>query len=112
MNCTVKSEHRLAGLNLRKFVSNSAELQCCINDQEQCHVVVSSLRKIAEEDRSYAKDVLGNSQQALPIKQKVLGLCWNSSSDELSFDVNCIYRFAQSLEHTKRNIVGIAFRNL
>ena len=40
-------------------------------------------------------------------EQKVLGMVWNVSSDELIIDLSVFYEEAVSIQPTKRNIVSV-----
>ncbi|KAL5475814.1 hypothetical protein EMCRGX_G025680 [Ephydatia muelleri] len=109
-----KSKSYLAegGFNLRKFTSNSTELMKCIdvNEREQSAALSKDTeRALVEEDRSYVKDTIGTGQQQLAGVQKVLGLCWDTITDELVFDFSHIAQLA-NLEPRKRDVVSLTTR--
>ena len=109
-----KSKSYLAegGFNLRKFTSNSTELMKCIdvNEREQSAALSKDTeRALVEEDQSYVKDAIGTGQQQLAGVQKVLGLCWDTITDELVFDFSHIAQLA-NLEPKKRDVVGLTTR--
>ena len=54
---------------------------------------------IAEEDKSYTKDVLGSKQQ--DGEQKILGVRWNFVLDTLIFDFSESANVMNSLKVTK-----------
>ena len=98
-----KSQSWLAdgGFNLRKFVSNSPELQKMIDTEEyqrETPSVVNSgdcEQNITSEDESYTKTTLGDKQNS-PEILKVLGLQWRSAEDHLVFDIHHISELAVS----------------
>ncbi|XP_003391348.1 PREDICTED: uncharacterized protein LOC100639084, partial [Amphimedon queenslandica] len=73
------------GFNLRKFVSNSSELQKKISQKEIGKEGIVAL-------------VRGS--------QKVLGVLWNVDTDELVFDLRDISREANEISPTKRRVVS------
>ena len=72
--------------NLRKFVTNSPQLQQRINQ---------------------AEDALGSTHRADPEEHKILGECWEPVTDRLTFDTGNIAHLASTLEPTKRNVISI-----
>ena len=116
-----KSRQRLAvaGLRLRKFITNSEELQCLIQQNESQSEdwgVIQPRSETAsrdeevvthgEEDISYAKSSLGvenNEQQGL---HKILGIQWNITHDEFQFDVRGVAVAMEGSEPTKRSVVS------
>lgn len=74
------------GFNLRKFVTNSPQLQQKINQ---------------------AEDALGSTHKADPEEHKILGVCWEPVTDRLTFDTGDIAHLASTLEPTKRNVISI-----
>jgi len=106
----VKSKKVLAegGFNLRKFVSNSQNLQRRIEASEG-H---SSFKEkkgcgVVEEDKTYTKDVLGGVQFSQDGEQKILGVRWNFVQDQLVFDLSELATLVRNAEPTKRYIVGV-----
>ncbi|XP_074657118.1 uncharacterized protein LOC141910287 [Tubulanus polymorphus] len=62
-------------------------------------------------DESYAQQTLGmNARVQESDMIKILGVCWNYSTDEIMFDLTDIINCIQDLTPTKRNIVGVAAR--
>lgn len=59
----------------------------------------------SEEDETYSRSILGNSQKICIGEQKVIGVHWNTSSDISHSD---LIQLARDLEPSKRNIVRIA----
>ena len=97
--------------NLRTFCTNCPELQRRI-DMQECQStdhVPSDQRQTAADDESYVKNTLGVNHTSLNSK-KVLGIQWDSTSDQLSFDVHHIYDAAKGVEPTKRSTIGIVSR--
>ena len=60
-----------------------------------------------EEDETYSKSMLGSSQKIRTGEQKVLGVRWCTSSDQITFRLDSTAQLARNLEPTKRNIVSI-----
>ena len=83
-----KSKSRLAeaGFNLRKFVSNSAQL----------------IERIALNEGVPVDTHLN------PKECRVLGILWNPQDDQLRFDIQSVIELLLKFEATKRNIIGIA----
>lgn len=127
-----KSRERLkiAGFKLRKFVSNSQELNIRIKinknnlyDEEgknprdvtsmETPLEFSSQGSINEEDQSYAKSSLGTVQSGIHqtgTVNKVLGVEWDTSDDTLMFDVGAVSDMMKNLPPTKRNVIRAASR--
>ena len=95
---------RQGGFNLRKFVTNSRQLQKEIDDSE---AKVNGNSPSAKTDETYNKSTLGATQKMCPGEYKVLGVCWSVGTEQFVFDVNEIAMLATSIEPTKRNIVAI-----
>ena len=72
----LKSKSRLAeaGFKLRKFVTNSEELCCLINTNEQLSEEQGPAVSIKEEDQSYAKGSLGSKSEEMQGQNKILGV--------------------------------------
>ena len=60
-----------------------------------------------EEDESYTKSVLGNTEKVRMGEQKILGVRWSTSNDHITFDFDSTSQLASKLEPTKRNVVSI-----
>ncbi len=78
------------GFNLRKWQSNSCTLLESINqvksDQQQLTGPVE--RKVTLEDEKYAKSTIGPTTATKGKSVKVLGVNWNTGTDELFFKFN------------------------
>ncbi|XP_068675693.1 uncharacterized protein [Montipora foliosa] len=114
----LKSKLRLAegGFNLRKFVSNSPELTNRIqsNETRKSNADTSSVESghlqssqallegnvVSEEDKTYAKSMLGGVEEISGSEQKVLGILWNSLKDVFMFDLTEIASYARDLQAT------------
>lgn len=97
---------REGGFNLRKFMTNSNQLQEAIKKKD----VIHTTKQFIADDGSYTQNALGAHQPVLPGETKVLGVNWNPSTDNLLFDLHDIASHALNLEPTKRAVVGIACR--
>ena len=92
-----------ASFNLRKFVTSSHVLR------------ETMLREVSPEqnryshvsDATYVDDTLSPDQPTLPEEHKVLGVCWNSQSDQLIFDLSTIAKSALPLVPTKRKEISL-----
>ena len=124
----LKSKVRLAegGFNLRKFVLKSAELM----ERIQCNessisnpVTPENIVKpehtqssqdlpekdvVTEEDKTYAKSMLGAAEDTTSAEQKVLGVRWNFVKDTFVFELREMASLARDIDPTKRNVVSIA----
>ena len=95
-----KEIFKKGGFNLRKFMSNSKELQSMINTSE----CVSNVTAVEE---SYAQTTLGGQHRVSRDEHKVLGVIWNLESDEFVVNVEPVYNEALHMEPTKRNVVSL-----
>ena len=101
-----KSKHlfQLGGFNLRKFLSNSSEVQHLIVREEQGH------SEQGHSEESYTQATLGGSVPVSRGESKVLGVVWSVDRDEVVIDVKHLLMEALALCHTKRNVVSIVSR--
>ena len=104
-----KSLMSAAGMNLRKWNSNSVELLNLIGgDNVQSLETKTDDIQVSEEDESYAKATTGYSPN---VKDgnfvKLLGVLWNSSQDYLTFNLNELIEYAKSLNASKRSILKL-----
>ncbi len=97
-----KSLFKSGGFNLRKFVTNSTSLQTKINQQEASQP--------NRDQESYSKTTLGSSKLMDDGEQKILGIRWSYTNDNLLVDLNELALHAHQLDLTKRSIVGVASR--
>ena len=122
----LKSKLRLAegGCNLKKFVSNSPELTNRIQRNEtrksntdtpsvepghaQSSQALLERNVVSEEDKTYAKSMLGGLEETSSLEQKVLGIRWNPLKNVFIFYLTEIANYARDLQTTKRNFVNVA----
>lgn len=96
--------------NLRKFHTNCHKLQRQIDAQEKkVEVSIADEQSTVMEDLSYAKDMLGNYHDN-KYGVKVLGVQWDSSSDQFVFNIQDICNAAEVVDPTKRTVIGIVSR--
>ena len=98
------------GFNLRKWNSNSRTLLKAIESCENPSGEPKSNQETTkEDDESYAKSstTLGSSEAKNDTIVKVLGLNWNTVSDEFFFDFTELYNYGSSLPATKRSILKL-----
>ena len=93
--------------NLQKFVTNVQSLQKAVNAQENTlgRTEPANVPTVEASEESY-------SQSTLPIstshgEQKVLGVCWDVTNDQLVFTFKELAETAARLEPTKRNVVSL-----
>ena len=101
-----KSLLKAGGFNLRKFITNSSQLQDRINRDEG----VLHASKTPELEETYSSSTLGATQSLCSGEQKILGIRWNVSADHFVIDVSNIACLARELEPTKRHIVSVVGR--
>ena len=99
------------GFNLRKWNSNSPGLLQRVNNEEGA-VVPSKMeeenRPIEEEDEeSFTKSTIGPNQVSDKLV-KTLGVCWDTESDEMSFDFKELNEYANTLKVTKRSLLKLS----
>lgn len=106
MYCNSKKMFKDGGFNLRKFVTNSSDLQGRIDKNEQ----LMQLSPTDTNEESYTKITLGTTQKIHSGETKILGVRWNSSTDSIVFDFGDVASQVVNLEPTKRHVVGTASR--
>ena len=102
-----KDMFRGGGFNLRKFLTNSRELQQQIDSAEGMQHVEPDVPKLIYSDETYAKVMLGTSPNKGVGEHKILGVPWNTNSDSLLFDASELAQLAKNLQPTKRNLVSL-----
>ena len=139
MFMTSKDILRDAGFNLRKFHSNSAMLQARVNRSESTSLESTPATSLetppatsletppatslettpatslemtptTELEESYTASTLGTRQELHSGEQKVLGVCWDTTTDRLLINLEEIASIAKALTPTKRSIVSLAGR--
>ena len=99
-----------AGFNLRKFYSNSATLQARVDSDASQENHTREPKSTGQLEESYASSTLGRGQGLQLGEQKVLGVRWDTSTDQLMVNLDEIALAARSLTPTKRNIVSLVGR--
>lgn len=102
------------GFNLRKWNSNSRELLNRISKDESAQEIVcqhnESSNVTHEDDESYAILSTGMDDSATRGNHsvvKVLGMNWNTNSDEIFFETKSLYDYATTLPFTKRSVLKV-----
>ncbi|XP_022807946.1 uncharacterized protein LOC111344944 [Stylophora pistillata] len=62
---------------------------------------------VIEEDKTYAKSMLGTTVDTSGAELKVLGVRWDFVSDQFVLDLREIATLARNIEPTKRNVVSV-----
>ena len=99
------------GMNLRKWHSNSLELLERINSNspETDLRCVPAPFQLVEEDDTYTKTVIGpNVSTPSRGLTKVLGVLWNSVLDVLTFEVDGLVDYANSLAASRRSVLKLS----
>ena len=98
-----------AGMNLRKWNSNSAELLERVKEMTLHSGVTPPITtNVTEEDESYAKATTGYGHSVQESDMvKLLGIYWNTPLDCLMFDFSELIRCIESLSVTKRSLLRI-----
>ena len=97
------------GFNMRKWSSNSESLLRSLEQDETFSddFEKSNRPKVAEEDESFSKSVFKHSSEK---EQRVLGMLWNPTQDELIYDLNKTLGEVDAQPVTKRLILSTATR--
>ena len=97
------------GFNLCKFVSNSAQLQERMDNEEKG--LNAEKQELGDtSDETYTKATLGSMQKVRSGEQKVLGVRWDVATDHIVFSLTDIAQQAREMEPTKRHIVSVVGR--
>ena len=89
-----KDIFRHGGFNLRKFVTNSAELQQRINHAESVPPTTVAVSASDLSDETYAQATLGTQHAKELDECKILGVPWIPENDLLVFDVSSLAQVA------------------
>ena len=99
------------GFNLRKWKTNSPELQREIAESESVAKSISEQNVNKDDDESYAKANTQGLSSNTPIDEdifvKVLGMNWNTHTDEIIFSFSSLSKYASSLPLTKRSVLKV-----
>ena len=93
-----KSILKQASFNLRKFTTNSTDLQERIDRAEGEMAMESNNPQVMDFEETYAKYTLGAAQQPQRGEQKILGVRWDASSDQILLDFNDVSKIAADLD--------------
>ena len=95
--------------NLRKSNSNSNELLQLINNKEESVAQTKTEKStslVEEEDESFIKSTVGPTRTADTLV-KTLEVCWNTATDEISFDFTKLIESANTMQATKRSLLQL-----
>ena len=98
------------GFNVRKWKTNSQQLQETINKKES--VTKSNSQNVSEDNnktcfQSTTQVSSSNTSSDDDIFVKVLGMNWNTHSDEVIFSISKLTEYANSLPLTKRSTLKV-----
>ena len=101
-----------AGLNLHKWNSNSKSLLSKISEKEAApqgsDSVPRSQQSLSEEEESYSKSCTGLLHSVNEVEHsKLLGIIWDSHTDQLMFKFDELINYANSLPLSKRSVLKI-----
>lgn len=99
---------KTGAFNLRKFTTNSSALQAKVDAEEAIHIEDPSQPSRAAE--TFSQVTLGGAQRLREGEQKVLGVAWNVSADQIIFTLEEIADQARRLNPTKRNVTSVIGR--
>ena len=83
--------------NLRKWNSNCNEESVAQKKTEKPNA------EVEEEDESFIKSTVGPTRTADTLV-KTLGVCWNTATDEISFDFTELIESANTMQATRRSL--------
>ena len=100
------------GFNLRKWRSSSQKLIELIegneaNETEHKRPELIEVQPFVEDETSFTKTTLGDTNEIKPDHHKVLGLTWNFVKDEFVLDFEKLISVAKTLTFTKRNLLRL-----
>ena len=98
------------GFNLRKFHSNSALVQARVDPTASSEPSFHGPGLTVESEETYTSSTLGPGQKLHSGEQKVLGVRWDTFSDQFVVNLDEIASTARVLTPTKRNIVSLVGR--
>ena len=110
--CKVKSRLAQGGFNIRKFLSNSSEVQAGIAQHEaagSASEAVDLASHTMEDDRSYAKVALNAPLDCSAELVKVLGVAWNRQADAFVMDISAVFS-GMDKTATKRTVSAYTSR--
>ena len=99
-------------INIQKSTTNLSSLQRLIDVREAAFAAkkstsASSNPGVEESEETYVQSTLPVNRQTYPNEQKVLGVPWNVSHDQLVFNLEGIMQNATHIDPTKRNVVSM-----
>ena len=99
--------------NLRKFTTNCPSLQSLVDSQEASLENPPGTKphlNVVEADETYTEATLSTSSNKHPTEQKVLGVRWDVSLDQLVFSLEAMLEASTTAEPTKRVIISLIGR--
>ena len=96
---------KTGAFKLRKFLTNSQQLQTKVDEEES--ELRSNQSEPADCTGTFGQVTLGRKQELHDDEHKVLGVTWNVSSDQFVFSLTELAKQAKNLEPTKRDVVSL-----
>ncbi len=94
------------GFNLRKWRSNSPEVMKIIQEITDLKSAnLSGKEPIIEDDQSYANSVVGKNKSNEATEAKILGVAWDTCTDDLKFELSSLTKITKEAPVTERNIL-------
>ena len=100
-----KSLLQVGGFNLRKWLSNSMELNQKIDQEER--VPIMEAPPVSEEDSTYARTHFECHAPVGANGRTILGLEWESTEDNFVLHLDWLVQFAKELPDTKRSVLKV-----
>ena len=100
----LKETFKQGGFNIRKWKTNSEQLQTLIDSSQKPNEKVTTAA-IQEEDQSFLKSKFDKQAQGTD-NQKVLGTEWDNVSDKLNFNLDNLTKYLEEPVITKRVILS------
>ena len=99
-----------ACFNLRKFTTNAPSLQTLVDSQEAPQRTLPGAKLKAQVTETYVEATLPLGTTKHPTDQKVVGVRWNVSLDQLLFSLDTVLDESTAVKPTKRVVISLIGR--
>ncbi|XP_064394514.1 uncharacterized protein LOC135341786 [Halichondria panicea] len=96
---------KTGAFNLRKFYTNATRLQAKVDLEES-----AQHQDEPKPMETYSQSTLSGNGELCDAEQRILGLKWNITSDQIIFSLADLAEQARRLEPTKRNVISLIGR--